>query len=443
MAKAHGNGTVINGTTSDHARVPVSQRRRLYSLSEPPSLEELKKICSQTTEPETYPLASDIVSNIPVYDLPDPPSSAASSAAAATCTSSSSAAAAAAGDALDANFYKYIDRLQDEWHHIFLSGPGVVVLRNFTRDSSVISRATAVFDEIIAAESSSSPEQLKKKGDHFAASGSNARIWNSFQKHAERDPASFVRYYAHVYLDAVCQAWLGPGYQLTAQVNVVRPGGKPQAAHRDYHLGFQTGEACARFPRAAQTATQFLTLQGAVAHSDMGAASGPTRFLPFSQTFGQGFLAYRLPQFQAFFDERWVSCELRAGDAVFFNPALFHAAGENRTADVQRAANLLQVSSAFGRAMETVDSLAIVAKCWDEVRKLYAEERGLTKKVLVLLNAIAEAYPFPTNLDRRPPAPGGMAPESEVDVLRRGVMEGMDTEQVVAAITRLHRDSMA
>lgn len=32
----------------------------------------------------------------------------------------------------------------------------------------------------------------------------------------------------------VSEAWLGPGYQLTAQVNVVRPGGKAQEPHRDY-----------------------------------------------------------------------------------------------------------------------------------------------------------------------------------------------------------------
>ena len=46
---------------------------------------------------------------------------------------------------------------------------------------------------------------------------------------------------------------------------------------------------------------------------------------------------------------------LAKGDAAFFNPALFHGAGTNVSADIQRVANLLQVSSAFGRAMETVD----------------------------------------------------------------------------------------
>ena len=60
---------------------------------------------------------------------------------------------------------------------------------------------------------------------------------------------------------------------------------------------------------------------------------------------------------QAYFDAHHVQLPLQKGDAVFFNPALMHAAGHNRSADVRRMANLLQVSSAFGRAMESVDRL--------------------------------------------------------------------------------------
>jgi ectoine hydroxylase-related dioxygenase (phytanoyl-CoA dioxygenase family) len=390
---------------------------RLYSLSQPPSLAAFKKLCSESTHPESYPKASTIISNIPIYDLREDNSAA-----------------------------EDIDKLQDEWHHILHSGPGVLVLRNFVPDRRLLTQVNAVFDKIVSDESIAS----NGKGDHFASAGTNARIWNSFQKHAERHPASFVQYYSNPYLAAVCEAWLGPAYQITAQVNIVRPGGKPQVSHRDYHLGFQTAESCSRYPRATQTATQFLTLQGAVAHSDMPLASGPTRFLPFSQRFEAGFMAYRLPEFQAFFDQNWVSCELKMGDAVFFNPALFHAAGENCTEDVHRSANLLQISSPFGKTMETIDTLAIIEKCWDEVRGLYMEEKkeeeeegGIGDKTSAILNAMGDGYPFPTNLDHRPPAPGGMAPESEVDVLRRGLTAGWATHEVVAAITAIRRESGA
>ena len=42
----------------------------------------------------------------------------------------------------------------------------------------------------------------------------------------------------------------GPAYQMTSQVNVVRPGGVAQDPHRDYHLGFLSDEVAAALPRA-------------------------------------------------------------------------------------------------------------------------------------------------------------------------------------------------
>ncbi|KAL2425869.1 hypothetical protein ABEF95_005901 [Exophiala dermatitidis] len=393
---------------------------RRYSITSPPSLTSFQELCFQTTDPKLYPHASSIVSNIPIYDL---------------------------NNAFKSND---IDQIQDEWNHILLSGPGVFVLRNFEPNTDLLTHVNSVFSSIITSELQQT-QSSTTKGDHFAASGKNARIWNSFQKHAEHDPASFVQYYSNPWLSRVCESWLGPGYQVTAQVNIVKPGGKPQVSHRDYHLGFQTAESCARFPRATQVASQFLTLQGAVAHSDMILESGPTRFLPFSQQFEQGYMTYRLPEFQEYFDKNWVSVALKMGDAVFFNPALVHAAGENQTKDVHRSANLLQVSSAFGRAMESVDTLKIIEKCWDDIMALrkellsgaQAESEGeADARLKAILAAVAEGYPFPTNLDKRPPAPGGMAPESEVDVLNTALAQEWDTQKVVAAIRKLRADSM-
>jgi len=61
-----------------------------------------------------------------------------------------------------------------------------------------------------------------------------------------------------------------------------------------------------------------------------------------------------------YFNQNRSQLALKKGDAVFFNPALMHAAGENTTADRQRLANLLQVSSAFGRVMESIDYAGLV-----------------------------------------------------------------------------------
>lgn len=109
-----------------------------------------------------------------------------------------------------------------------------------------------------------------------------------------------------------------------------------------------------------------LTLQGAIAHCDMPLESGPTLYLPHSQKYKYGYLAFHQKEFQEYFDKNHVQLPLKKGDAVFFNPALLHAAGSNTTEDIQRMANLLQVNCAFGRAMETVDrskmSLALYPK---------------------------------------------------------------------------------
>ena len=55
---------------------------------------------------------------------------------------------------------------------------------------------------------------------------------------------------------------------------------------------------------------------------------------------------------------------------MFFSPGLMHGAGENVSSDINRLANLVQVSSSFGRAMETVDRIsmcktATVITIWD------------------------------------------------------------------------------
>jgi ectoine hydroxylase-related dioxygenase (phytanoyl-CoA dioxygenase family) len=110
---------------------------------------------------------------------------------------------------------------------------------------------------------------------------------------------------------------------------VVKPGGAAQVSHRDYHFGFQTAEACEKFPIVTQIASQFLTLQGAVAHCNMPVESGPPRLLPFSQRFDEGYMAYRLPHFTEYFLGNYVRLPLSIGDGLFFNPALFHAAGGN------------------------------------------------------------------------------------------------------------------
>ncbi|MFJ3670023.1 phytanoyl-CoA dioxygenase family protein [Streptomyces sp. NPDC090106] len=307
--------------------------------------------------------------------------------------------------------------VQEELVHALTDGPGVVVFRGAFPDPAVVDRTTAVFEALLREQDAAGVPA----GDHFAPPGTNERVWNALEKTALYDPATFADYYANPVLALAAHAWLGPGYQVTSQVNVVNPGGLAQTAHRDYHLGFLSDEAAAAYPRHVHRLSPVLTLQGAVAHCDMPVESGPTLYLPYSQLFDAGYLASRRPEFQAYFKEHHVQLPLAKGDAVFFNPALFHAAGTNRTTDVRRIANLLQVSSAFGRAMETVDRETMANAVYPVLLRRASEGAG-EEWLDNVVAASAEGYPFPTNLDSDPPV-DGLAPPSQAALVRHALRE--------------------
>ncbi|WP_406194241.1 phytanoyl-CoA dioxygenase family protein [Streptomyces sp. NBC_01017] len=299
-------------------------------------------------------------------------------------------------------------------------GPGIVVFRGAFPNPEIADRLSAVFDALIAEQRASGASA----GDHFAKPGANDRVWNALEKAALYDPEAFADYYANDILALVSRAWLGPGYQVTSQVNVVNPGGAAQTVHRDYHLGFLPNEVAAAFPAHVHVLSPVLTLQGAVAHCDMPVESGPTMYLPYSQRYEPGYLAWRLPEFQEYFEAHHVQLPLAQGDAAFFNPALFHAAGTNRSADIRRMANLLQVSSAFGRAMETVDREAVTNAVYPVLLARAGVDEAWAANVIA---ASAEGYPFPTNLDSDPPV-DGLAPPSQADAVRRALREAWTPE---------------
>ena len=313
--------------------------------------------------------------------------------------------------------------LMAEWARVLRDSAGVLMLQRAYGEVSAIDAASAVYRAIIVRE-----KRTRASGaDHFAAAGKNDRIWNSLQKLCEQAPKTFVDYFANPAVDAVCEAWLGPNYQMTAQVNVVYPGGAAQQAHRDYHLGFQTAEVCAGYPAHVHELSAALTLQGAIAHCDMPVESGPTKLLPFSQLYRPGYAAWRRDDFSAHFEAQAVQVPLRKGDALFFNPALFHAAGANVSADVERMANLLQISSAFGRAMETIDRDAMCRLLYPPVLAAQQEGRLSPLDLKAVLAASAEGYSFPTNLDSDPPD-DGLAPESQQALFHRAVAETWPAE---------------
>ncbi|MFM0325550.1 phytanoyl-CoA dioxygenase family protein [Caballeronia glebae] len=319
--------------------------------------------------------------------------------------------------------------LQAEWATVLRDGAGVFVLKRAYADIEPIDEATAIFESIIRQER----ERGSSAADHFAKAGANDRIWNAQEKLCLQAPRVFARYFANPFIECAALAWLGPGFQMTSQVNVVRPGGDAQEAHRDYHLGFQTADEVRRYPAHVHAMSPFLTLQGAVAHSDMTVQSGPTKLLPFSQRYAQGYLAWRRADFREYFEAHYVQLPLEKGDALFFSPALFHAAGANRTRDVQRMANLLQVSSAYGRAMETLDRARMCESVYPVLLDFKSTRRMSDAQIDTVIASCAEGYAFPTNLDRDPPI-GGLAPKSQQALLRQALDEAWSVDALANAL---------
>jgi ectoine hydroxylase-related dioxygenase (phytanoyl-CoA dioxygenase family) len=310
------------------------------------------------------------------------------------------------------------------------TGPGIVVFRKAVNED-VVDRVSEVFRALIDEQRRGN----KASGDHFGKPGANDRIWNALEKLAINDPAAFVAYYANDMIALAARAWLGPMYQMTSQVNVVNPGGAAQMPHRDYHLGFMTDAAAAAFPPHVHRLSPYLTLQGAVAHTEMPLETGPTLYLPHSQKYEPGYVAWRRPEFIEYFDRKRTQVPLNVGDLVYFNPALFHAAGTNITTDVRRMANLLQVNSAFGRAMESIDRLRMTNAVYPELLK--AKVAGFSGTALA--NAIAscsEGYAFPTNLDRDQPV-GRLTPESQAELVQAALAAGTSAIDLANALNAL------
>jgi len=377
----------------------AKRRRTGWLREEECSLAEFKDIVEQPCSRSEYPLASEVVSGVLVYDQ----------------------------QALPLGDDQAEKAVMAEWADALADGPGVICIRGaFAGQMKELDAVTEAFNAIIDEERASGTA----KGDHFAKAGANSRIWNALEKVAVHSPDAFAAYYSNPIIALASHCWLGPNYQVTSQVNVVRPGGEAQAVHRDYHLGFTTNSSAEKYPAQVHAyLSPMLTLQGAVAHCDMPLESGPTLFLPHSQKYDLGYLSFRQQEFKDYFAQHSVQVPLAKGDVVFFNPALFHAAGSNTTTDIHRIGNLLQVSSAMGRAMETVDRARVSMAIYPSLLEMANAPGFDARRLKNAIAASAEGYSFPTNLDLDQPL-GGLAPETQAELLARAVAERWDEQEL-------------
>ena len=342
----------------------VKTNQQVYFSQSDIDYDDLAKICSQKTLQEDYPFADSVSNNVVIYDA--------------------NYLESFIGDSENEL------RLKTELHQVLEGGPGVFVIRNLYRHDA-IDQSNNIFEKIVESEGNTG-------NDHFA-SGTNTRIWNAFQKVALEDPEAFISYYSNNLLKLVAESWCGPNSQMTAQVNIVRPGGEMQKPHRDYHLGFQENQVVELFPISAHRLSNYLTLQGGVAHTDMPLASGPTMVLPYSQQYELGYLAWRDNACTDFFNDNAVQNQMNKGDGIFFNPALLHGAGSNTTKDFHRIGNLLQISSPFGKTMERIDYLKIINRIYPLLLE-HSINKTLSEKLIEnVLICATDGYAFPTNLD--------------------------------------------
>ncbi len=386
--------------TKDRSQHLVDQT---YFTADSCDIEEFSDLCARQTDLADYPLATDLQKGVLIYD----------------CGLLRSRIGNPEFDQI----------LRAEWAWALANGPGVVVLSGAETDDAMLDRASDIFRDLIDAQK----REGTGGGDHFAKPGANDRIWNSLEKHCLADPANFARYYANPFLALISQAWLGPFYQVTAQLNVVNPGGAAQSPHRDYHLGFQSAADVARYPRHVQSMSAMLTLQGAIAHVDAPIEAGPTLLLPRSQLYAAGYLATARADFRDYFAANAVQVPLTKGDMLFLSPALFHAAGTNHSTTIKRMVNLFQVSSAYGRAMESIDRIRMVKALYPSL--VAAQTNGsLTRdQIANAIAATAEGYPFPTNLDRDPPI-GGLAPQSQAALVHEALAANWTPDRLAAEL---------
>ncbi len=378
-----------------------------YFSEEDVKLSDLEALCSQSTKLADYPCAADVQKNILIYSYAD-------------CVAM-----------LDGGEKE--QALRAEITRALKDGPGVIAIKGAV-DPAVVDKSTEMFFDIIKQEKAAGSGQ----GDHF---GNNERVWNSLQKACEYDPALFIDYYKNPLMALVCQAWLGPNYQMTAQVNNVKPGGKAQSSHRDYHLGFQSGDTVSQYPAHAQMMSQYLTLQGGIVHGNMPLETGPTLFLPYSQQLKAGYLAYTRPEFRNYFDKNHVQIPFEKGDMMFFSPALFHGAGNN-VSENDRLANLVQISSAFGRAMETINRTKMMAAVYPALKVRKDQGTISEREIRDTIACVAEGYSFPTNLDSDPPI-GGNAPETAAQMMHKALAQGWDWDQLEAELAAYAKRRLA
>lgn len=276
-----------------------------------------------------------------------------------------------------------IEKLKNEINNTLVNGCGILVIKDVI-PINVITETNKLIDNILS-------RQIIPNNDHFS---NNLRIWNFFEKFCIQSPELFINYFKNPVFNLIFQSYMGPKYNVSSQINIVEPGSKSQIFHRDYHLGLMNYEEIKKYPLNIHKSSKNLTLQCLIAHSNINKFNGSTKLIPYSQNIENGYLDIKNDKTIKKCEENYIQLNLNVGDILFFNPAVYHAAGSNKTYH-NRIGNIIQINSAFSIPMEAYNNNLIKKIVSNSIKRLnlsQVEINGLEEMIF-------DKYEYPKKLD--------------------------------------------
>ena len=365
-----------------------------YLNPEDARLADLVAIAGVKTEPGDYPRAAAVRDNVLIYD-----------AARLTAELGGEGGRRAVSGEL-------IRALRD--------GPGIVAFAGAFADAGVLDAASAEFFAMIADQRAAGGTA----GDHFAAAGQNDRVWNALEKLAVRAPAVFVAYYGNDIVAAGRSAWLGPGYQVTSQVNVVNPGGAAQSPAPGLPPGLPSSEQARAFPAHVHRLSPGADPAGR-GRAHRHAASRPgrrctcrTRRSTCRVTSSRTGRSSRRTSPRTTSSCRWRRATRCSSTRRCCTPP--GPTGPRTCGGWPTCSRCPRRSAGPWRAWTARRMCGAVYPALRAMRAAGAAPQAVAN----VIAASAEGYPFPTNLDRDQPI-GGIAPPSQAGGAQRGGQRGL------------------
>jgi len=130
-------------------------------------------------------------------------------------------------------------------------------------------------------------------------------------------------------------------------------------------------------------------------------------------------------------------------NTIFFNPAVFHAAGANTTNDFHRIGNLFQISSPFGKPIERIDYIKIINHIYPSLLE-HLNKKNLSEKLIdnVLICA-TDGYAFPTNLDHDNNSDSKLQGMSMYELTKQSLLDSLSLEKFSLKLSELQHMRLA